>query len=177
MDIKDIDLKSVKERFSRNRRWGWSVSKKSKEKHVNHLEEQYRQFLGLIKDNPGETIVPWSQDLDDFWHEHIIDTRKYHDDCMAVFGKIIHHDPHLPKGTVKHSEASKKTQQLYRDTYTPKSSSDDTWMYPLMFSSCSSCNSSCNDHSSHSSCGSSCGSSCSSSSCGSSCSSCGGGCD
>lgn len=40
--------------------------------------------------------VPNKQ-IDEMWHEHILDTRKYSDDCQTVFGYYLHHTPANPK--------------------------------------------------------------------------------
>lgn len=55
---------------------------------------KYRRFLKLIVMHPGVTIVP-SREVDEVWHNHILDTRKYADDCAAVFGFFLHHFPYL----------------------------------------------------------------------------------
>jgi hypothetical protein len=55
--------------------------------------------------------------LDDLWHEHILDTQKYKEDCESVFGKFIHHNPHVPKGTRKHTTASRDTNRMRSNTF------------------------------------------------------------
>jgi hypothetical protein len=57
-------------------------------------EIEYKRFLMLILLYPDERIVP-SKISDDFWHYHILDTRKYYTDCMNIFGKFIHHYPYF----------------------------------------------------------------------------------
>ena len=70
---------------------------------VDCVEKEYKQFLYLIATNPGEVVVPWSEDLDDLWHEHILDTQKYAEDCQAIFGRFnrgsMRQPADLPKGT------------------------------------------------------------------------------
>lgn len=36
-----------------------------------------------------------SEPLDDIWHAHILDTKKYAEDCDKIFGKFLHHFPYL----------------------------------------------------------------------------------
>lgn len=54
----------------------------------------YRQFLTLRKRYPDRTLVP-SALIDLVWHYHILDTRKYVDDCEKIFGAYLHHDPYF----------------------------------------------------------------------------------
>src|SRR5271170_2726892 len=84
--IATLDLDAVRKKARRRHRWSADVASK--------LEEEYRDFLVLIAENGG-VISPWSDDLDLFWHEHIIDTRHYADDCKRIFGRFIQHDPHI----------------------------------------------------------------------------------
>ncbi len=54
--------------------------------------EQYKQFLWLHKKYPEQTLVP-SKLVDEFWHNHILFTRNYARDCLAIFGHYLHHEP------------------------------------------------------------------------------------
>lgn len=56
--------------------------------------ELYKKFLFLMWKYPSGSVVP-NKIIDLVWHVHILDTKKYHDDCMSVFGEIIHHFPYL----------------------------------------------------------------------------------
>lgn len=184
--IRDLDLTTVKNKLASKKSWWWNSWND-----IDKLELEYKQFLYLIAINSDKMVVPWTQDLDDLWHEHILDTQKYADDCQKIFGKFIHHNPHVPKGSSKHSTAFNDTKKMYKEAFKEKAdkkksgssgsgcgagcgSTNNTVIMPVVF--CGSASS----HSSGSSCssGTSGGSSCSTSSCssGSSCgSSCGGG--
>ncbi len=66
-------------------------------------------------------LVPWPtpegrDDLDQFWHQHILDTPKYAADCNRLFGRMIHHNPHVVRGSDQESYAVLKTQRLYART-------------------------------------------------------------
>jgi hypothetical protein len=76
------------------------------------LESEYRDFLVLLAENDGKTISPWSDDLDLFWHEHILDTRRYVQDCKWMFGHFIQHDPHIEKRPRHHEETRRTTMAL-----------------------------------------------------------------
>src|SRR5579872_6424113 len=64
-----LDLDAVRQKAAQ--RHGWSLEA------AKDLEDQYRDFLVLIAENPGIVISPWSDALDLFWHEHILDTARY----------------------------------------------------------------------------------------------------
>lgn len=56
--------------------------------------ELYRTFLWLCWKYPDQRIVPNSV-IDEFWHLHILDTKKYAHDCQWLFGRMMHHNPFL----------------------------------------------------------------------------------
>lgn len=79
-------------------------------------ERGYKRFLALMILHPGVAMVP-DAEIDAFWHMHILDTRRYLSDCLHVFGRIIHHDPHLAHGSVQLAVAWQRTRELYRLHY------------------------------------------------------------
>lgn len=81
---------------------------------VLHCRKLYKRFLILNKKYPNEIIVP-TREIDEFWHNHILHTQEYYNDCMAIFGHYRHHTPSsatdeeikiLKNGSIK-------TQELY----------------------------------------------------------------
>ncbi len=60
---------------------------------IERAEAGYRQFLRLAAKYPDAPIVP-SEEVDEFWHMHILDTARYSADCERIFGYMIHHDPY-----------------------------------------------------------------------------------
>lgn len=66
----------------------WSRSK------IAQVEIEYRRFLFLNAVSDEQVLVP-TRDVDKFWHAHILDTRKYAQDCNAIFGHFLHHFPYL----------------------------------------------------------------------------------
>src|SRR5438067_1674776 len=113
--IRAVDLNSVREKFLSRKGIFWRMRNNAR-----RVEDEYRQFLYLIASNPGQTVVPWSQDLDDFWHEHILNTQKYARDCETIMGGFIHHNPHLPEGSPSHTKAFAATRQIYREAFKEK---------------------------------------------------------
>jgi hypothetical protein len=57
-------------------------------------ELEYRKFLSLKKWYPKLSLVP-SKLVDKFWHEHILDTQSYTNDCEFLFGFYLHHYPYF----------------------------------------------------------------------------------
>lgn len=81
LDLEPIKFKLVKEK-------GYD------EAAVETLDKWYRRFLFLTFKYKSQPIVV-SEPIDDFWHHHILDTRKYAEDCSAVFGEFLHHFPYF----------------------------------------------------------------------------------
>ena len=83
---------------------------------VEHMETQYKRYLTLVAKYPREAIAP-GKDVDRFWHAHILDTRKYIDDCERVFGFYLHHFPYLgmrgPEDAAALAKAGERTRELY----------------------------------------------------------------
>jgi hypothetical protein len=87
--IDNIDLEPIVFTLvSREEGPGWTIEKSKL------IETWYRRFLALVKIYPDQTIVP-TKDIDMFWHYHILDTRKYMEDCDKIFGSYFHHFPYF----------------------------------------------------------------------------------
>ena len=91
-------------------------------KEINFADatQAYVRFLTLRKANPERTLVP-SELIDLVWHYHILDTRKYCDDCERLFGSYLHHDPYFGIGSDESFEANqlawRETQELWLETF------------------------------------------------------------
>lgn len=57
-------------------------------------EGLYKKFLTLRLLDRDAILVP-TEVIDEYWHQHILDTRKYQSDCNQVFGGMLHHDPYF----------------------------------------------------------------------------------
>jgi hypothetical protein len=90
---------------------GWS------KKHTIEASKMYRNFLFLQRKYGHLYTLPPSEDIDEFWHMHILDTEQYRKDCEAIFGRYLDHYPYL--GIDKDSnfsdleKAFTKLQELY----------------------------------------------------------------
>jgi hypothetical protein len=61
---------------------------------VDEIEDLYRKFLALNMRYPDRKICPTGP-IDIIWHYHILDTRAYECDCLALFGRLLHHFPYF----------------------------------------------------------------------------------
>ena len=106
--INNLDLSMIADAMARRLKWLPSE--------VNEACQYYKNFLFLNYKYPKEIIVP-STDIDEVWHNHILDTKKYRFDCKTIFGKYLDHYPYF--GMDAHStredlsNAFKRTQALH----------------------------------------------------------------
>ncbi len=81
----------------------------------------YRNFLKLILLNPGKEIVP-TEEVDEIWHLHILDTQRYRRDCERIFGQMLEHYPYFGINDSLDQKmlqrAFMETRDLYRSTFT-----------------------------------------------------------
>jgi hypothetical protein len=77
---------------------------------------EYKRWLWLHIQYPNENFSP-SGDIDNVWHMHILDTRKYAADCQMLFGKILHHNPYAGMendiSKAQHNQLFEQTKSLY----------------------------------------------------------------
>jgi hypothetical protein len=99
LDLEPIKFKLVKEQ-------GYS------EGDVQILDKWYRRFLLLAATYKDQPIVV-SEAIDNFWHQHILDTRKYAEDCELAFGEFLHHFPYFG---LRGEEDQKALQAAYAAT-------------------------------------------------------------
>jgi hypothetical protein len=109
-----LELTSVRDALIEKH--GWSLER------ADAARREYIRFLTLLQKKPGFMLVPWltvdgRDDLDQFWHQHILDTAKYAADCNLLFGRMIHHNPHVVRGSEQETTAFEKTQRLYARTF------------------------------------------------------------
>jgi hypothetical protein len=105
-----IELESVKRRLVAD-----NLQNNMDSNFVNRLEEEYRKYLTIILDNPEFDVSP-SKCVDEFWHTHILDTRKYANDCEEIFGGYLHHIP-LDDDKEERNAPYLATLRLYRSTF------------------------------------------------------------
>ncbi len=118
--VASLDLSLVKKKATE--RNGWT------QEQANEAEADYRRFLYLLAKSPNTVMVPWTNDLDKFWHEHILDTRRYSADCEKVFGRFIHHDPHIRQSPAVEARARQDTRTAFQSAFMGRSASSDPSM-------------------------------------------------
>jgi hypothetical protein len=55
----------------------------------------YEAYLSLLIAFGQQSILAPPVAADKFWHYHILDTRKYMQDCQYLFGEYLHHYPYF----------------------------------------------------------------------------------
>jgi hypothetical protein len=87
--VTELDLEPIKFKLMDSEDGlGWSLAQ------CDTVENDYKKFLILCLKYPRETVVPTGL-VDKFWHYHILDTRKYAQDCERALGYFLHHFPYL----------------------------------------------------------------------------------
>ncbi len=85
--VQNLDLSVIRQSLMRKLSWS--------ESQAEAAEAAYRQFLLQASEqsaSPDPTV-------DVFWHEHILHTKKYAEDCAAAIGHFLHHEPSLTDNT------------------------------------------------------------------------------
>ena len=79
--------------------------------------KHYKNFLWLHKLHPNMTFVP-SKEIDECWHNHILHTERYTEDCEHIFGRYLHHAPATPgKDDDTLITNYMRTKELYRQVF------------------------------------------------------------
>lgn len=78
-----------------------------------HCAKLYKNFLLLQKKNASVPLVP-TREIDEFWHNHILHTQQYFQDCARIFGYYLHHQPVSPRDNTEQLIADfTRTKELY----------------------------------------------------------------
>jgi hypothetical protein len=95
-------------------RKGWSAARAS------GAERRYRRYLYLVASRSVPSVVPTSE-VDEFWHQHILNTWQYASDCQALTGGFVHH--FSSSGLISRNESAELTDKFF-----------DTWLsYETIF--------------------------------------------
>lgn len=91
--VKDImDKSRIMQKFKMINLYGWDP------KVLEEVYMEYIKYIALVKSlkdfNIDFSIVP-NKYIDIFWHEHILDSRAYFEDCQEIFGEYLHHNPYF----------------------------------------------------------------------------------
>ena len=86
--IDELDLEPIKFKLMNRHSQKWTLEQ------CDRVAELYKMFLKLCYMYPGSGCVP-TEEIDEFWHNHILDTSKYVLDSQEIFGYFLHHYPYL----------------------------------------------------------------------------------
>lgn len=108
--IDQLDLTVVVARCRRS--YGWS------EADAEAAVGGYRRHLLLCYLYPESSITAIDRRSDLLWHEHILDTVRYRDDCQRLFGAFLHHIGVEGEAPTEIEEAIyEETLELYRRVF------------------------------------------------------------
>lgn len=106
--IQALDLSKIMKKVAE--KLGWTAER------AVSAERRYRQFLYMGLKYPGAPMVP-DKDIDEVWHAHILDTKRYVADCEAIFGRFIHHVPNYGERGSKEKGAVKVFNSLWQHEF------------------------------------------------------------
>ena len=115
--IQALDLTSVKTRLMDPQLGeGWTQD------YADSVEAAYRIYLAMLaKYQQHAEDILLAKDVDEFWHTHILQTMKYMEDCERVFGRYLHHEPHVGEVTdadrERRAEMAERTRALYAQEF------------------------------------------------------------
>ncbi|HMJ46883.1 MAG TPA: hypothetical protein VK498_06105 [Ferruginibacter sp.] len=114
-DLNSLDFTMIKQKLKDNEEGpGWSPLQ------CEATEKEYKRFLALKRSYPEKDIVPHRM-VDQFWHQHILDTEKYALDCDMIFGKFLHHYPYFGMNGEQDAQnltnAFEETKSLYKKSF------------------------------------------------------------
>src|SRR5215831_1158082 len=125
--IRALDLESVKQRVTDPKLGeGWTRT------YADSIEVAYKNYLTmLVKYQDDAEDILLAKDVDEFWHTHILQTMKYVDDCEVLFGKYLHHAPHVGEVTAadleRRAALADKTRRLYEKEFGKEEGPDTAW--------------------------------------------------
>ncbi len=141
----NLDLTPIKYKLMQDKNWTLE--------RANDVEPQYKAFLFLLGSSVGAEYVP-TFDIDEMWHTHILDTRKYMTDCALYVGAYIHHYPYLG---MRDPDDRSRAEDLFAATCATIAAAFSLNVYNLDATSCGGggCGHGCGGHGcgGHSSCG------------------------
>ena len=82
--IEAMDFRAIIRKLMEEKKW-------SKQQALTACE-QYKNFVFLVRKYEATySNLPPSNDIDEVWHRHILETVNYAKDCQVIFGKFLHH--------------------------------------------------------------------------------------
>lgn len=130
--IKALDLSMVGKKIMESppEGKGWS------EMQVAEATLWYKRYLVLCLRYPDAAIVP-NYPIDSIWHQHILDTRAYSEDCDKIFGEMLHHFPYFglrgEEDAQNRDDSFDQTNDLYRKHFGEDCTMMSTFTHPPAF--------------------------------------------
>ena len=61
------------------------------------VEMVMKEMMVMVADRHGlcRLKLGMMMDKDEIWHHHILDTYKYYNDCLNIYGQFLHHYPYF----------------------------------------------------------------------------------
>lgn len=137
--VKSLNFDKLKWKLTKSSEASWNADL------CEFAETEYYKFLTLKKRYPKVSLVP-SKLVDKFWHEHILDTKAYAEDCNNVFGRFIHHYPYFG---IYGADDQKSLQSSFDETVALYEKHFDKYPSSELFGKESSAAARCEDHSCH----------------------------
>jgi hypothetical protein len=109
-EIASLDLSMVRKKVVALEGWD--------ERIADYSELRYRRFLCLHLLDRTLPLAP-PDDIDAWWHQHILFTREYARDCQRLFGEFLHHNPasDTDEDAELMAEAYARTARFYREAF------------------------------------------------------------
>lgn len=85
--IQSIDFSMIIKKMVKHQGW--------RETDAQAISKMYRNFLFIKRKYGHEYKLPPSEEIDEFWHNHILDSEKYRTDCLHIFGTYLDHYPYF----------------------------------------------------------------------------------
>ena len=110
--LKTLDLENVAVKLmSCDNGCGWT------DRQTKKAIARYRMFLYLIFLFPTISLSP-TKEIDEVWHTHIlVDTQRYMEDCLNLYGYILHHRINNFESNQNQEKIFEQTQQLFEKTF------------------------------------------------------------
>jgi hypothetical protein len=125
--IQALDLESVKLRLTDTKLGeGWTRA------YADSIEVAYKNYLIMLaKYQEDAEDILLAEDVDEFWHAHILQTMKYVENCESAFGRYLHHAPHVGEVTAADLDAraakADKTRRLYQKEFGGERDGNAAW--------------------------------------------------
>jgi len=100
--------------------------------YADSIEIAYKTYLTMLVKYPDDAEdIMLSEDVDEFWHTHILQTMKYAEDCQNTFGNFLHHAPHIgevtPADLKKRAFLAERTRNLYEREFGGIQGAEAAW--------------------------------------------------